>query len=62
MRRGDEELQGRELGSSARKQMVAATDHKAQKGRDARTDARVSHGPEGGHALNAFTVKGGVNG
>jgi hypothetical protein len=54
MRRGDEKWQGRELISLARKQMVPATDKKAQKGRDARTGARVSHGPEGGACIECI--------
>jgi hypothetical protein len=58
MRRGDEALQGRELGSLARKQMVAATDKKAQKGREARTDARVGHGPEGGACIECIHCTG----
>jgi hypothetical protein len=31
---------------------------KAQKGREARTDARVGHGPEGGALINALTETG----
>jgi hypothetical protein len=62
MRRGDEALQGRENGSLARIQMVPATDEKAQKGSEARTDARVSHGPEVGNTFYSVTIKGGVNG
>jgi hypothetical protein len=58
MRRVDEELQGRELGSLARNQMMAATDQKAQKGREAGTDARVSHGPEGGACIECSHSKG----
>jgi hypothetical protein len=57
-----EALQGRERGSLARKQMVPATDEKAQKGSEARTDAHVSHGPEVGNTLYLVTKKGGVNG
>jgi hypothetical protein len=58
MRRGDKALQGRELGSLARKQMVPATDDKAQKGREARTGAHVSHGPEGGACIDCIHSKG----
>jgi hypothetical protein len=47
MWKDDEALQGRAHGSLARKQIVPATDEKAQKGSEARTDARVSHRPEG---------------
>jgi hypothetical protein len=54
----DEALRGRKLGILARKQMVAATDQKAPKGREARTDARVSHGPEGGACIECSHSQG----
>jgi hypothetical protein len=54
----DEALRGRKLGILARKQMVPATDKKAPKGREAGTDARVGHGPEGGACIESSHNKG----